>query len=359
MQKQAKWDISATNISNFGSKFEKEAHYQAGAREQAWANPGTKVGKEAGLWVWRIEKFEVKPWPKEKYGKFYSGDSYIVLHSYKKNKDSEALAHDIHFWLGLESSQDEVGTAAYKTVELDDFLGTSPVQHREVQGYESKLFLSYFQHFHVESGGVSTGFNHQNPHEYRPRLLKVKLIGRTVVIREVPKDYTSLNSGDVFVLDIGNTLYQLNGKNSQGVEKVKAAEFVQAVESERKGLAKTIVIDEGDKEMQEFWRALGSSGPINPASADTGADMNFQKKLYRISDSSGNLSFKEETGAINKSRLDTNDVFIFDAVFVWIGLKSNVVEKKYSLQYAQDYIKKHGRPEYTPITRVMEGGENE
>ena len=32
------------------------------------------------------------------------------------------LLHTIHFYIGSESSIDEKGTAAYKTVELDDFL---------------------------------------------------------------------------------------------------------------------------------------------------------------------------------------------------------------------------------------------
>ena len=42
-------------------------------------------------------------------------------------------------------TQDEYGSAAYKTVELDTFLDDGAVQHREVQGHESELFGSYFK----------------------------------------------------------------------------------------------------------------------------------------------------------------------------------------------------------------------
>jgi len=47
-----------------------------------------------------------------------------------KNKSFE---WNIHFWLGAESSIDEYATAAIKAVELDNYLGSGPVQYREVK----------------------------------------------------------------------------------------------------------------------------------------------------------------------------------------------------------------------------------
>jgi len=122
-------------LANFGSPLEKEIKKHAAQGEPAWKT----AGKVPGIQVWRVEKFQIKEWPKEQYGKFYDGDSYIVLHTYKKE---DKILYDAHFWLGTYTSQDEAGTAAYKTVELDDFLDGVPVQYREVQGSESDKFFT-------------------------------------------------------------------------------------------------------------------------------------------------------------------------------------------------------------------------
>uniref|UniRef100_UPI00397F62CD hypothetical protein n=1 Tax=Salmonella sp. s54925 TaxID=3159674 RepID=UPI00397F62CD len=95
------------------------------------------------------------------------------LNTYKK-PDGDELLYDVHFWIGQYSTQDEYGTAAYKTVELDTLLDDKPVQHREVMNHESSLFKSYFSSLTLMEGGCDTGFRHVKPEEYQLRLFHVK-----------------------------------------------------------------------------------------------------------------------------------------------------------------------------------------
>ncbi|KAF9402510.1 hypothetical protein BGX21_009841 [Mortierella sp. AD011] len=365
MLKNSTWKLEETNLAEFGSKLDKEHRKQEGALEKAWGKE-TGVGSEAGLWVWRIEQFQVVPVPKAEYGRFYDGDSYIILSSRKK-EDSDVLLHDIHFWLGGETSQDEAGTAAYKTVELDDYLDGRPVQHREVGGYESKQLLSYFKSFSILRGGVKTGFNHWSEPEYVSRLLMVKSALHTpgghkytVVVKEVSKEL--INTGDVFILDTGKVLYQWNGKKSSGVERVKAAEYAHGIEADRAGAVTVQTFDEGDRDQRLFWQALGGEVEVKPAKV-VEEEPTYVKKLYRLSDASGAITFTEEaTGnKVTKELLDSNDVFILDVqneIFVWVGSGANKEEHRLGLHYAQEYLKKQGLDAHTPISKVMENGDH-
>jgi hypothetical protein len=72
------------------------------AQRDAYVMPDDGSGK---LEIWRVENFELQPWPVERHGEFYSGDSFVLLYTYKI-VDKEAYI--IYFWQGLDSSQARV-----------------------------------------------------------------------------------------------------------------------------------------------------------------------------------------------------------------------------------------------------------
>jgi gelsolin len=357
--------LEDSNIANYGSKEHKDAKKAAAQSEQAWAGAGQKVGVQ----IWRIEKFQVVPWPVSQYGSFFSGDSYIVLNSYK-TPDSDAMKYNVHFWLGKETSQDEAGTAAYKTVELDDLLGDVPVQYREVEGYESKEFMDIFKGKIVTmDGGVDSGFNQVKPTEYKPRLLHMKSTAnkKNVRVSQVPLAVASLNDGDVFILDNGMEIIQWNGKSSGIFEKRKAAEIVLALRNDRNGRPVSTVMD-GVEAHATFWPALGAStapASVHAAIPDTDDKVpDHEPSLWRLSDASGKLQMTSEAKGksnIKKSLLDQNYVFILDVgthLFVWIGNKTSSDEKTKATIFGSDYLVAQGRnPRTTAIQREISGRE--
>jgi len=266
----------------------------------------------------------------------------------------------VHFWLGSFTSQDEAGTAAYKTVELDDHLGGVPVQYREVQGHESKTFLKLFPKLVIDSGGIESGFHHVTAQTYKKRLLHVRGDIRHTVVSEVPLEVESLSQADVYVLDVGLKLFEFQGKHSTPGEKIKAAQIAAGIESDR-GKAHVVVLNSGQEDdsddWKEFWGAFGGKRAIPEK---TRAEVSIEKKLFKISDASGKLEFTEVR--FGKSSLDQNDVFVADVgpeIFVWVGKGSDELERKSGLSFAQEYLNKNNRPPHLPIIRVMHGSESD
>ena len=57
---------------------------------------------------------------------------------------------------------------------------------------------------------ADTGFRHVKPEEYQPHLLHVSGVKRNIIVKEVPTNKKSLDSSDVFILDLGLSIYQVN-----------------------------------------------------------------------------------------------------------------------------------------------------
>ena len=89
------------------------------------------------------------------------------------------------------------------------------------------------------------------------------------------------------------------------------------------------------------------------------------KKMFQLSDASGSLTFTEVKpevkGKYKRAMLKSEDVFIFDAgneVFAWIGKGASAQEKREAMQRAQDYLKQTGRNTSLPVTKILEGSDN-
>ncbi len=163
-----------SNLAYFGSDLDRQVKATSARAEKAWH------AINSPLHIWRIEKFNVVAWPQELYGSFHTGDSYIVLRWYGND------LYNLHFWLGGESTIDEMGAAAYKTVELDTYLGGKPVQYREVQGRETQQFRDYFEKgIQILPGGVETGFRHVSRDEYATWLARDVSVTLNVTVRDL------------------------------------------------------------------------------------------------------------------------------------------------------------------------------
>ncbi|XP_074661046.1 gelsolin-like protein 2 [Tubulanus polymorphus] len=363
LTKAKKYDWKDSNLALFGTPLEREIKKKSAETEKAW-HVVNKTDEEA-IFIWRIVKFVPTPWPKEDYGKFFDGDSYIVLNKFKPPGE-DGFEYDVHFWIGADSTQDEYGTAAYKTVELDTFLDDKPIQHREVQGHESDLFQSYFGTIELLKGGADSGFRHVTTEKYEPRLLQIVGGRNNVLVKEVPFCQKSLNSDDCFILDFGKKLYQMIGKNANKDEKFKAITCASKMRSERHGAEIEVVDEEGatEEEVKQFLSMLPVTCPeadANDDDTDSGITKDV-KRLFKLSDASGKLEFSEVAqGDIKKSMLDSADVFIVDTgdhLYVWTGKGASTSERKNSLSYGHNYLLQHKNP-LRPITSVMDGREGE
>ncbi|KAG1365448.1 putative Villin-1 [Cocos nucifera] len=252
-----------------------------------------------------------------------------------------AYLYDIHFWLGKDTSQDEAGTAAIKTVELDAVLGSRAVQHRELQGHESDKFLSYFKPCIIPlEGGVASGFKEPEEEKFETRLYTCS--GKRVVrLKQVPFARSSLNHDDVFILDTENKIYQFNGANSNIQERAKALEVIQYLKDKyHEGKCDVAIIDDGklqaESDSGEFWVLFGGFAPIGKktVSEDDHTLESTPGKLYSIDD--GQLKLEES--APSKAMLENNKCYLLDCG-------------------AEEFIINQNRPKATCITQVIQGFE--
>jgi len=321
------------------------------------------AGQKAGIEIWHIENFHPVTISKAFYGKFFMKDAYIILKT--SALKSGALRHDIHYWIGKDTSQEESDTAALKTVELDASLGGRAVQYREVQGHETERFLSYFKPCIIPQCGTISSLKRTegNENEYKNRLYVCK--GKHVVhVKEVPFARSSLNHDDIFILDTKSKIFQFNGSNTSIQEWAKALDVVQYLkDTYHDGKCDIAAVVDGkmmaDAETGEFWGFFGGFAPlprkismVDNSTADTSpAKLLCIEKGHPI---------PIEADPLTKETLNTNNCYVLDCgvdVFVWMGKITTLDERKVASAAAEELLRSGSSRPNANIIRVIEGYE--
>merc|ERR1711963_115157 len=286
--------------------------------------------------LWRVQNLELVPVPEGHWGQFYDGDCYLLL---DKNQEEE----HVFFWIGDECSVDEQAVAAIKAVELDNLFGGLPVQHREAQGFESNRFKAVFPDgLIIKKGGMESGLKKAETNVHEPKLFKVAG-GSRPVMTEVPMAWSSMNHGDVFVLDSGKKIFVWRGSEASGMEKMTAG-LIAAKLRDHVGEDITHLEDgEEEAECDEEWTGhLPLDG--------------------RISDVTGAMETElVKEGDLSKDDLDPNDAFLVSAgalgIWVWLGRHATAEERQGAMRLGEKFILEKELPKGTALTRTFQCGE--
>lgn len=347
--------LEDSNMALFGTEVEKNLKYKNAENEPEWH----KIPKEPCLMIWRIENFCVVPWPKDKYGSFYQGDSYIVLNV---SLDGNALEYTAYMWVGKESTKDETGVAAYKIVELDDFFHGGVDLVYEAQDNETEEFKDLFEDIIIMEGGCPSGFKKVEEDIYKPRLLQVHRQNKTAISEEVPMKISSLNEEDGFILDLGMELHEWRGSKSTSFLKFDCVRICNKIKKSRNDKPVIKSYDEGDvgtKALMTKYLEDDMTGKPQKVVLRAGRrpkPAKVEKKMFKLSDESGQLKLTETQFA--KDKLDTKDAFLIDngkQLYIWIGKGTSENERKNCLNYVKEYAKQTGKNVNVSIVIVKEG----
>ncbi|KAK1787772.1 hypothetical protein P4O66_016253 [Electrophorus voltai] len=345
--------------------------------------------REPGLWGWRVEKMKAVQLEQGQLGVFYTGDAYLIL----SNRGSSGA--ELHMWMGEKSSRDEQCACAMLATQLDRFLEGEPVQHRQVQGYESPEFMNLFpggvsyKHARKEftgivgceehpvssancrtcltdasptnisviktaahiyasmEGGIESGFRKSRSDSGPVRHLYQIKGKKNVRVREVELRWSSFSRGDCYILDLGETIISWSGSKANMFERQKVHEIAALIrDTERNGKAAISDVTEGEETL-EMIQVLGPMSALKDSSIeeDNKADMSNSATLYKVSNATGYMTLTQlcDKAPFDQQMLERDDCFILDngsngKIFIWKGNGANAEEKRVALKVADEFI---------------------
>lgn len=347
------------------------------------------AGVDEGVEIWRVENLKLVSVDKSLYGFFYEGDCYVVLVT--TATQSGKIVWDLHYWKGSKASVDKAFVCAIKACELHRQLRHQSHQYREVQGQESDLFKQYFTKITIVKGGTPSALKIMKKVPLIPRLFQVKGPKNQVVVKQVNAHYSSLNSGDIFVLETEDVIIQWSGKQCNLCERATALEFTTHLKLFRPKVKQVEYLYEGYNETNAFfWQTLKGKPRTMKSRSEGGSDTAYVGStimdLYSIHESKNTgvqislvetrfmptpkrstirpLSKNASSSQVqqiplkvrNFANLKQDSMYLLDcdlSLFLWYGKRASSAARTLARGMAEESILKFNRPNWVPIIKVL------
>ena len=189
--------------------------------------------------------------------------------------------------------------------------------------------------------------------------LKGKKRVRAVIVE---KNFTSINSTDVYLLEEEESIFQWEGKNANRVKKARAVDIISRLNRKRgtRFQGEIIVLQENKKEDPRFWDILGGKPEeIEKGEDDEKWEDNFDNSilLYQIKE---NMETQTIEGR-KRETLDSNYCYFLDCgneLYLWSGKKTSVEYRRQAYEKAEEIADLPNRPYWVLIEKEYEGGES-
>ncbi|NWW54696.1 CAPG protein, partial [Pedionomus torquatus] len=226
-----------------------------------------------------------------------------------------------------------------------------------------------------QEGGVDSAFKPTRPTASPTHKLYQVKGKKNIRASERDLRWGSFNTGDCFILDLGETLFVWCGASSNVLERSRAQELAAAIrDGERGGKARLEIVVDGE-EPPEMLKVLGPKPTLREGSPeeDVVADQRnagaatlykARSSLDTVSDATGRMDLSQvaTSSPFSQSLLCPDDCFVLDngaggKVYVWKGRQANEQERQAALKVAEEVIARMGHSPQTQVEILPQGRE--
>uniref|UniRef100_A0A0N4ZJV9 Gelsolin-like domain-containing protein n=1 Tax=Parastrongyloides trichosuri TaxID=131310 RepID=A0A0N4ZJV9_PARTI len=302
---------------------------------------------------------------KEDYNKLLFNESlcYVVFKLYKADVGPK---YDIHLWIGSRTNERIITNGEIGVYDLDKFMKREGRFLREIQGYESILFISNFEnkisYINLKSRVVHC------PLPVSP--FKVYRINteENNKVTQIISDIQLLNHKDVYVFDLGGTIAVWNGPKSSVKSHVKGMHISNIIkDAEKNGGCRIEILNKewlrNELRLLDMYR---SNAIISYENKNILPDEVFEERFNAISKIYNVKVEKDFTIVIREEKkkfltFSKDSCFLVNSknleIYVWLGKVVPKHIRKQIFKIIVQYLRGMKLPTYLPVIFVNEGHE--